>query len=203
MTTPARQHAQKLFEESSKDEAVGMLMADLLMTLGRNPNPALCSLYSDLLADLTIDELSLAFGEALNTKAQWLTPGQIRDLALGQDSNADDAWAWVAVYLRDHGVSGNVKPGALIEHPVHIPGRFREVKPGQYAAVPFGIGRDYPLTLPDIPAPEIPEAVKLALRAIGGTIKQGLERINYAQGNEIGFIRKEFAAAFVRAEREA
>jgi hypothetical protein len=86
---------------------------------------------------------------------------------------ADEAFTWVMNYLRNHGVSGRTKMGSRID-----------VAPNEYA------------WKPDTPAPEIPTHIAVALAAIGGTLRQGLERLNVATTSETSFIKREFAQAF-------
>jgi hypothetical protein len=99
-----------------------------------------------------------------------------------EQQQADEAFGWAMSYLRNHGVDGRVKLGRLLEHQ-------------------DGDQSPNPKFAPNTPAPEIPTPIASALTAIGGTVRQGLERLNLATASETSFIKREFTQAFSRARR--
>jgi hypothetical protein len=182
--TPGQQLVHKLFSSSPKATAIEAAVLNLMALVGRNRNQATAELFSALLCELDTDLLINGLGRALEGATEWMTPAQIRELCIGmseaevRQAEADAAFTWVLTYLRNHGVSGRIKRGAMID-----------VAPGEYAFAP------------DTPAPEIPAAIATALASIGGTFRQGLERINYSTENEMSFVKREFSQAFARAGR--
>jgi hypothetical protein len=184
--TPGQQLVHKLFSSSPKATAIEAAVLNLMALVGRNRNQATAELFSALLCELDTDLLINGLGRALEGATEWMTPAQLRELCIGmseaevRQAEADAAFTWVLTYLRNHGVVGRVKLGALIQYESGMGG-------SSFA--------------PDTPAPEIPAAIGSALSAIGGTVRQGLERINYAGVAEMGYIKREFSQAFARAGR--
>jgi hypothetical protein len=148
-------------------------------------------LYVALLADLPDDRLVQGLGDALLTVERWLTPQQIRELCYGQNPDAEamqredavaeeanEAYGWVCRYISNHTVAGNVKRGGMISAEGETPLRFA----------------------PSTPAPEIPAETKKALEAIGGTLRNGLERVRDCSATELSFLKREFIASYLRAK---
>jgi len=52
-------------------------------------------------------------------------------------------------------------------------------------------------------APEIPASVQSALSAIGGSVREGLQRINNTSGEPLAHLKREFVEAYMRARRLA
>jgi hypothetical protein len=184
--TPGQQLVQKLFSSSPKSTAIEAAVLNLMALVGRNRNQATAELFSTLLCDLDTELLINGLGRALGEATEWMTPAQLRELCIGMNQAeheqqlADEAFTWAIKYLRNHGVNGRTKLGALI------------CEDG---------GRGGNTFAPDTPAPEIPAPVAAALAAIGGTLRQGFERINVATPTEMGFIKREFAQAHMRQGR--
>jgi hypothetical protein len=186
--TPGQQFVRKLFSSSPKSTAIETAVLNLMALVGRNRNQATAELFSALLCDIETDLLINGLGRALGEATEWMTPAQLRELCIGmsqaenEQQLADDAFGWAMNYLRNHGVNGRVKPGRLLGY-----------EEGDLSQTPK--------FAPNTPAPEIPTAISAALAAIGGTPRQGLERLNLATASEMSFIKREFAQAFSRARR--
>lgn len=122
--------------------------------------------------------LLVGLSRALQTQRDWLTPNMIYEMCVGVTTGemVDEAWAFVLGYLETHGVDGRDKRGRV------------------------ALDADHKLVVgPDIPAPEIPEAVGKALVALAGSVRGGLQLINQTEPDQLGFRRREFADALKRA----
>jgi hypothetical protein len=183
--TIATSAVRQYFATYSKLEALESAVNDLFLCLGRKSSAESRRMHVSVLMDLDVELLIEGFTEAFLTTKDWLTPGAVREMCLGgsrgdvEATAADEAWGFVVEYLRNHGVDGRVKRGALVA--------------SEYTG--------NPVFLDDKPAPDIPVDIYAALTAVGGTIPAGLQRINLAKSDELPWLKKEFAAAFSRATR--
>lgn len=169
------------FARCERMAATELAVADLMTVVGRNPNPATCTLFAKLLMDVDAELLAQGLGEALDTATDWMTPAQIRALCLGgsreefERQEAEKAWTFVLVYLKDHGVEGRTKLGAVIGSTEHSD----------------------PIYGMDTPAPEIPTDVHHVLQSLGGSVKGGLKHINEAEPSQVQWVKKSFMQAYM------
>lgn len=170
---------------SSKDEALNQAVELLLQSLTPRTSAVNVRSHVLVLSDLDQDLLIAGLSEAMETATGWVTPGQLYDICMGGSradlaaQEAEEAWAWMLRYIQNHGKDGHVKRGALIVDDI---------------ANTFEFG-------PDTPAPAIPEAIANVLGVLGGTPMAGVERIALTPTIELGWVKKEFVAGYVRAGR--
>lgn len=128
---------------------------------------------------MPLSQLAQAFALAERDFSFMPVPAELRRLAGIHPDNAliatDRAWKWVMEYLRDHGATGEPKPGKL-RHEV-----------------------DRIVLEEETPAPEIPAEIRYTLEVLGGTVRFGLERIQATEPVQFGWLRREFDAAYQRA----
>ena len=126
----------------------------------------------------------LGLSEAIRTATGWLTPEQLYDICMGgsradfAQQAAQEAWQWSVKYAERHGSHGHIKHGHRMDAP-----------DGTYTWAP------------DIPAPPIPELTGRVLTLLGGSIPGGFDKLGLTPTVEIGWLKKEFIAAYVRAGR--
>jgi hypothetical protein len=136
--------------------------------------------YERGLEDLVPERLAAAFALAERDLKFFPSIAELRDLAGTQsgDNNrlrqCDEAWKWVMRYIRDHGTDGRAKRGRVLATAPEL--RFED----------------------DMPAPPIPGPIEYALEAMGGTVTQGLERFAETDSGALGFLRRDFDAAYLR-----
>jgi hypothetical protein len=183
MTMGQRRVSEYVKDASESREAITLAVMDLMAAIGRNPVLKTAELVSELLSDLTDTELISGLGKALDTATGWLTPAQLREMCVGTSASAmdaqdaDDAYAFVTVYVKDHGVSGRPKWGGMTDRK-------------------DAIGRT--ICNPDIQAPPIGPVTSRALVIVGGSLMGGLSRFNETSTEQLPFLRKDFIAAYLR-----
>lgn len=137
--------------------------------------------YERTLDGISSRDLGTAFCLAERDLKFFPVPRELRELAGVADTDthlmiqADAAWRWVIRYLDDHGPEGRAKRGRLLE--AHPELRFEQ----------------------PIPAPAIPQRLLYVLEALGGTVTAGLMRIAGTDHGAMGFLRRDFDAAYLRA----
>lgn len=171
-TMPAH---EQLFSNLDKAEAITIACKHLADLHGKTPSPESLKAYVRVLVDLPPEAIARVFAEAefkWGRKDGFPLPKDLRDLAGAGSSSgsaADLAWSFCADYVRLHGCDGHDRMVAI------SPGSYRCFK-----------------------APEIPEAVKRALEAIGRGVRGGLHRIAATNHEHMGLLRADFDRAYAR-----
>lgn len=165
MATPAKAlqpailpRLRKLFRESEKlegiSQAIGLLSLGWERPLDKEGNTNL--LYSEALEDLTAEQLAQAFSRAETELEFWPSPGKLRQLAgietppQFSERRAKEDLSFLVSVLRDHGIQGKPKNGALIQ-PEHRDEE-RNFVQARYEK---------------IPPPPLPDTVRNALAELG------------------------------------
>lgn len=134
--------------------------------------------YVRVLSAAKPEQLIKAFELAESTCKYMPSPGELLALATGGDAGgsmrrADEAFSWIMRYIAHHGVDGRTR---------------------------MRVGSDYEIHYTRAPA--IPSEIVKTLQALGGTLQHGLARVAETKPENLGWLKNDFEAAFMRVEGE-
>ena len=161
-----------------KTEGLEIALSALASVLRSDLTPIQRARYVRTLSDLPPDALAIAFSLAERDLKFFPVPAELRELAGIRAENAtvdcDKAFRWVWSYIADHGAEGRDKKWLERDE------------------------QGNPTKLRLTAAPEIPRDIAYALEAMGGSIRRGLERFAETEAAALGFLRRDFDAAYLR-----
>jgi hypothetical protein len=169
----------------------------LEVSMGKPQTPERRAMNAADLADLPEELLGAAFARARRECIHFPSVKELRELALGAEGDieraeAEAAWQWVEQYVKRHGVDG--KPWTHLANPSGY--LLCEVCVSGWLYERDGMRRCPCMKQTVVPAPEIPERIEYALRAIGGIRRMLTLRDDGVPNTSYDFVKRDFAAAY-------